>query len=84
MNGSPHRPAAVFAIHNNDRCREATITVQQFRLWQRQLFTVNVFEAQEDVNSRVLARFSNPTDKLFAYLRGQEDDVVGYIRDRLE
>ena len=82
VNGS-ERPAAVFAITGDTRCREATITAMQFRAWQRPLFTVGVFEAQEDVNSRVLARFSNPTDKLFAYLGGQEDDVVEYIRERL-
>lgn len=83
VNGTSERPAAVFAITGNDRCKEATITVQQFRWWQRPLFTVGVFEAQEDVNSRVLARFSNPTDKLFAYLKGQEEEVVEYVRERI-
>jgi len=79
VNGSS-RPAAVFAIPGNDRCKDATITVMQLRAWERPVFTVGVFEAQEDVNSRVLARFSNPADKTFAYLSGQEDYVTEYIR----
>ncbi len=79
VNGSS-RPAAVFAIPGNDRCKDATITVMQLRAWERPVFSVGVFEAQEDLNSRVLARFSNPADKTFAYLSGQEEYVTEYIR----
>jgi hypothetical protein len=74
------RPVAVFAVLNDDRCRDATITLQQFRAWDRQLFSTAIFEDQERINRRVLARFSNACDKQFASLLGQERDIVAYVQ----
>lgn len=73
------RPMAVFAVSNDARCRDATITLQQFKAWNRELFATAVFEDQEDINRRVLARFSNACDKQFASLLGQQEEIVSYI-----
>lgn len=73
------RPVAVFAVLNDDRCRDATITLQQFHSWGRQLFSTAIFDAQEEISRRVLARFSNACDKQFASLSGQEHEIVAYI-----
>jgi hypothetical protein len=47
--------------------------------WNRDLFATAVFEDQEDINRRVLARFSNACDKQFASLPGQQEEIVSYI-----
>lgn len=73
------QPVGVFALLNDDRCRDATITLQQLRAWDRPIFSTGVFEDQEKINRKVLARFSNACDKQFASLAGQEEDVVRYI-----
>jgi uncharacterized protein DUF1828 len=74
-----HQPVAVFALLNDDRCRDATITLQQLRAWERPTFSTGVFEDQEKINRKVLARLSNACDKQFASLAGQENDIVRYI-----
>jgi hypothetical protein len=78
------RPVAVFALANDDRCRDATITLHQFREWGRDLFSTGVFEDQEQINRKVLARFTDACDKQFSSLSGQEQEVVGYLQRELQ
>jgi hypothetical protein len=74
------QPIAVFALLNDDNTRDATITLQEFRSWGRELFSTAIFADQEKINRRVLARFSNVCDKQFSSLAGQEDEVVAYLK----
>jgi hypothetical protein len=78
VNHSRH-PVAVFALLNDDRCRDATITLQQLRAWENPIFSTGVFEDQEKINRKVLARLSNACDKQFASLAGQEKEIAHYI-----
>lgn len=73
------QPVAVFAVGNDDHCRDATITLQEFRAWERPLFSTAIFADQEQINRRVLARFSNAVDKQFSSFVGQEDEIVEYL-----
>lgn len=73
------RPVAVFAVGNDDHCRDATITLQEFRAWGRELFSTAIFADQEQINRRVLARFSNAADKQFSSLVGQEEEIFDYL-----
>ncbi len=78
------RPLAIFALSNDSRCRDATITLHQFREWGRELFSAGVFEDQEEINRKVLARFSDACDKQFSALMGNEEAIVNYLRRELE
>lgn len=80
---SSERPIAVFAVPGDDRCRDATITVQKFREWDLPLFFTAVFADLEQINRRVLARFVDASDKQFSSLAGNEEDIVGYIEREL-
>lgn len=79
MLNEAERPVAVFALLNDDNTRDATITLQEFRAWGRELFSTAIFEDQEKINRRVLAKFSNVCDKQFSSLVGQEEDVMTYL-----
>lgn len=79
LNNRP-RPVAVFALSNDARCRDATITLHWFREQDRDLFSTGVFEDQEQINRKVLARFTDACDKQFSSLAGQEGAVVDYLR----
>lgn len=83
LNNRP-RPVAVFALPNDDRCRDATIALHQFREWGRDLFSTGVFEDQEQINRKVLARFTDACDKQFSSLAGQEQAVVSYLHRELQ
>jgi len=76
-------PVAVFALLNDDNTRDATIALQAFRSWGKELFSTAIFQDQETINRRVLAKFSNVCDKQFATLTGQEDEVMAYLKKAL-
>ena len=53
------RPLHVYALPGDDKVRDATIGLLQFERWGLQFRSVGIFEDQEEVNRKVLARFSD-------------------------
>jgi hypothetical protein len=76
------RPLFIFAINNDDRCRDATITVHQFEKWGRKFDSMAIFEDQTQINQRVLARFSDVIGKQFSNL-GVRDRIESYLNEML-
>lgn len=73
-------PLFVFALLNDDRVRDATITLHHFERAQVSYRSLAVFEDQTDVNRKVLARFSDICDKQFSNLSGDNRNrIVDYI-----
>jgi hypothetical protein len=73
-------PLFIFALPSDDRVRDATISVLYFEA-QRILFrAIGIFENQEDVNRKVLARFSDVCEKQFSSLLSNEDRIGEYLR----
>jgi len=75
-------PLLIFAISNDDRCRDATITIHQFERWGRKFHSMAVFEDQTQINQRVLARFSDVVGKQFSNL-GVRDRIESYLEETL-
>jgi hypothetical protein len=75
------RPVFVFAIPNDDKCRDATITLLQFERWTVPHQSVAIFEEQEEINRKVLARFSDVCEKQFSSLGANRDRIVRYVKE---
>ncbi len=75
------RPLLVYAIPNDDKCRDATITLLQFERWNVPHQSLAIFEEQESINRKVLARFSDVCEKQFSSLGANRDRIVRYLRD---
>ena len=75
------RPVFVFAIPNDDKCRDATITLLQFELWSVSHQSLAIFEEQENINRKVLARFTDVCEKQFSSLGANRDRIVRYVKD---
>lgn len=73
-------PLYVFGLTNDDRVRDATITLQQLESWRLPGASVGIFENQTDIGRKVLARFSDHIGRQFSSLTGNEERIAGYIQ----
>ena len=81
INGMP-KPLMVFALPSDDRVRDATISLHQFERWAIPHRSLAIFEDQEEVNRKVLARFSDMCEKQFSSL-ASKDRIVTYLADAI-
>ena len=77
------RPLFVHALANDARTRDATIALLQFEKWGLSFRSLAVFEDQEAISRKVLARFSDVCEKQFSSLAANRDRIVRFLEDNL-
>ena len=84
INGMP-RPLFVHALPNDGKVRDATIAQLQFEKWGLNFRSLAMFEDQESINRKVLARFSDVCDKQFSSLTGiNRERIKRFIAESME
>ncbi|MCG2721000.1 MAG: DUF1828 domain-containing protein [Thermodesulfovibrionales bacterium] len=77
------RPLLLFGIQSDDKCRDVTITCLQFEKFNVPFRSMAIFEDQETVNRKVLARFSDICDKQFSTLATNKERISKHLHEIL-
>jgi len=67
------RPIFLFAILNDAKCRDTTIAIRYFEEFDIPFSPVAIFQNQEEINRKVLARFSDVCEKQFPSIQSAKD-----------
>ena len=81
VNGSAARQILMFAISNDDQCRDATITLYRWESWGERFHPIAIFRDQTEINRVVLARFSDVAEKQFSTLETARERLQPHLAD---
>jgi hypothetical protein len=76
------RPLLVYALPSDEKVNVATISLLMFEKWGIPFQSLAVFEDQESIASKPLARFTDVCEKMYSNLEGNKDRIAEYL-DRL-
>ena len=78
-----HRPLFVHALAGDGRTRDATIALLQFERWEIPFRSLAIFEDQESINRKVLARFSDVCEKQFSSLTANQKRIMRFLNESI-
>jgi len=79
----PFKPLFIYALPSDGKTRDATIALLQFERWNLSFRSLAIFEDQEGISRKVLARFSDVCEKQFSSLIANEDRIERYVKEAM-
>ncbi len=82
INGTAN-PLHIYAIGNDDKCRDTTISIHQHKNWNIPFFTLGIFENQAGINRKVLSRFTDVCDRQFSSLATNKGNIEKFVAGQI-
>jgi Domain of unknown function DUF1828 len=77
------RPLLVYALPNDEKVNVATISLLMFEKWKIPFQSMAIFEDQESIARKTLARFTDVCEKTYSNLEGNKDRIGDYLDRQL-
>jgi hypothetical protein len=77
------RPLLVYGLQNDEKVGVATICLLSFSNWGIPFQSMGVFEEQESISRKTLARFTDVCDKAFSSLEEENRERIAKFLDRI-
>ena len=75
------RPLHIYAVGNDSKCRDTTIGILQFQGWDIPFSVLGIFEDQEQINRKVLSRFTDVCDRQYSSLAGNHEKIGTHLHN---
>ena len=83
INGMPE-PLFVYALSNDNRTRDATIALHQFKEWDLRFRSLGIFKNREKTTRKVRERFSDVCEVQFPSLESNRQEIVDYLGENIQ
>lgn len=74
-------PIFIYAMASDDRVKEAMINLLTFEKWGLNFKSIGIFENQEEINRKTLAKFSDVCGKQYSSFPGNKDRILKYLQE---
>jgi hypothetical protein len=73
------KPVFVYGMQNDSKVKDVTISLLQFERWPLECHSVGIYENQEEVNRKAVARLSDICERQFSSLTGARDRIKKHL-----
>ena len=82
INGMP-KPLFVYALANDNKTRDATISLHQFKEWGLSFSSVGIVKDEKATSQKVLARFRDVCDECFIDIKKSDENIRQYMDNNI-
>jgi hypothetical protein len=77
---SMQRPLFVYGVPSATKANLAALSLLRFYNWEMEFQSLGVFEDQEEMDPKPVARFTDAADKTFSNLQSNKDEILRYLK----